>query len=245
MKHIGSVMSQLVGYGVALVATALVIPSYAAMEQGQAVVRGVRGSANYSTGGGGWSPVRAGTILKSGDTVKTDANSSVDLDMRENGEMVRLTPETTLKIEKLTKDKTGAETVIETQLDLKNGRILGRVNRMASASKYEVKIPTGVVGIRGTRYDISASGIVRASNGQAVVVTVDSATGQASTFVVNNGQTFLPPGTVMETPPEVARELESEFEAMLPPDTSRPTDRPKISPFEPHVSPVNPFKPVN
>jgi len=164
--------------------------------------------------------------------------------MKENGEMVRVTPETTLRIDKLTKDKTGAETVIETQLDLKTGRILGRVNKMAAASKYEVKIPTGVVGIRGSRYDISASGIVRMSQGQAVVVTVDSGTGQASTFVVNGGQTFLPPGTVMETPPENARELEAEFEAMPSHDTSRPTDSPKLSPFDPHVSPINPQKPL-
>jgi hypothetical protein len=244
MKHNGSFVSQLTGYAVALLATALVTTSYAAMEEGQATVRGIRGTANYSTGGGGWSAVRVGTILKAGDTVKTDPNSSVDLDMKENGEMVRVTPDTTLRIDKLTKDKTGADTVIETQLDLKNGRILGRVNKMAAASKYEVKIPTGVVGIRGTRYDISASGIVRISAGQAVVVTVDSGTGQASTFVVNGGQTFLPPGTVMETPPEVAHEMEAEFQLLPAPDTSRPTDSPKLSPFDPHVSPVNPFKPL-
>ena len=244
MKHNGSFVSQLTGYAVALLATALVTTSYAAMEEGQATVRGIRGTANYSTGGGGWSAVRVGTILKAGDSVKTDPNSSVDLDMKENGEMVRVTPDTTLRIDKLTKDKTGADTVIETQLDLKNGRILGRVNKMAAASTYEVKIPTGVVGIRGTRYDISASGIVRISAGQAVVVTVDSGTGQASTFVVNGGQTFLPPGTVMETPPEVAHEMEAEFQFLPAADTSRPTDAPKLSPFDPHVSPINPFKPL-
>ena len=66
---------------------------------------------------------------------------------------------TLLGIDKLTVTQTGADVVTETQLDLKAGHIFGMVKKMSAASKYEVKIPNGVAGIRGTVYDISAEGV--------------------------------------------------------------------------------------
>jgi len=55
-----------------------------------------------------------------------------------------------LSIDKLTVDQTGVDTISDTQLDLKAGSIFGTVKKLAVGSKYEVKIPNGVAGIRGT-----------------------------------------------------------------------------------------------
>lgn len=86
--------------------------------------------------------------------------------------------------------QTGAETVTETQLDLKAGRITGSVKKMSAASKYEVKLPNGVAGIRGTTYDISADGVVKVYVGSVVVAVVDPKTGNVVTQVVSGGQQY-------------------------------------------------------
>src|SRR5215471_14798802 len=70
--------------------------------------------------------------------------------------VVRILEDSALAIDKLTTTQTGADVVSETQLDLQRGRIMGNVKKMSAASKYEVKIPNGVAGIRGTIYYITA-----------------------------------------------------------------------------------------
>jgi len=107
--------------------------------------------------------------------------------MDQNGPVVRLVENTTLGIDKLNFEDTGVDTVIETQLDLKSGRILGIVKKMAATSKYEIKTPNGVAGIRGTEYDITATSVVRVVSGSMVVVYVKS-DGTVVTQVVNAGE---------------------------------------------------------
>src|SRR5207302_657843 len=75
---------------------------------------------------------------------------------------------------------------------LRSGRVLGNVRKMAAASKYEVKTPHGVAGIRGTEYDIRADGVVYVITGTVVAVYVD-AQGKTTTVTVNAGQTARPP----------------------------------------------------
>jgi hypothetical protein len=179
------------GFAVACAAF-LSASTQAAPEQNKAVVRAVRGSANYSTDrGANWRTLKVGTSLNQNSVVRTAPGSTVDLYMNENGPAVRITENTTLGIDRLTIDRTGVDNVIETQLDLRNGRILGNVRKLAAASKYEVKTPQGVAGIRGTRYDISADGTVRVIEGQVVVVYIVN--GVASTATVNAGQMSRPP----------------------------------------------------
>jgi hypothetical protein len=173
-----------------LVALVFAATTHAAMQQGQAVVRAVRGTAEYSAGGA-WAPLKVGTILYAGSTIKTGEDSQVDLFLKDNGPVVRVTANTILGVDKLTFDNTGVDTVIETQLDLKAGRIQGNVKKTSAASRYEVKTPTGVAGIRGTLYDISADGRVRVWEGSVVMVYVDPS-GAVSTHVINAGQQFVP-----------------------------------------------------
>ena len=85
---------------------------------------------------------------------------------------MRLWGNTLLSIDKLTSTQTGADEVTETQLDLKAGHIFGTVKKMSAGSKYEVKVPNGVAGIRGTVYDISADGVIKVLSGSCVVAVV-------------------------------------------------------------------------
>jgi hypothetical protein len=61
---------------------------------------------------------------------------------------------------------------------------------MSAASKYEIKLPNGVAGIRGTLYDIYAEGIVKIFVGSAVAAAVDAKTGNVTTQTVMGGQQY-------------------------------------------------------
>ena len=92
-------------------------------------------------------------------------------------------------IDKLTSMETGAGPVTETQLDLKAGSIFAHVKKLSAASRYEVKIPNGVAGIRGTDVTITAEGLVKVGSG-AVVLAFVGADGNPVTQEVPAGQEF-------------------------------------------------------
>ncbi len=60
---------------------------------------------------------------------------------------------------------------------------------MSAASKYEVKIPNGVAGIRGTVFDISAEGVVKVLSG-SVVLAYTGPNGSPQTQVIMGLQMF-------------------------------------------------------
>ena len=103
--------------------------------------------------------------------------------------VVRLFENTVLSVDKLTTMNTGADMVTETQLDLKAGRILGTVKKMSANSKYEIKLPKGVAGIRGTWYDLTADGLLKVMDGSVVLAHVKD-DGTVVTQVVNSNQQF-------------------------------------------------------
>ncbi|MSU61838.1 MAG: hypothetical protein EXS31_05490 [Pedosphaera sp.] len=191
MKSIG-IFSKWIGCGIAVaILTAL---STAQAATGKASVTSVRGTASYSEKGGDWKPLKSGMSLSPGASVKTGVGSQVELDMGANGALVRLTEDTTLGLDRLELDKTGADSVVETQLDLRQGTIQGIVRKLAAASKYEIKTPNTVAGVRGAcEYEISADGVTHILNGAAMVAYTNPVSKRISTHQVNEGQTFIPP----------------------------------------------------
>src|SRR5438093_567036 len=151
---------------------------------------------------------------KAGSTVRTANDSHADLFMDQNGPVVRLVENTTLGLDKLNYTATGVDTIIETQLDLKSGRIIGIVRKMADQSKYEIKTPNGVAGIRGTEYDITATSVLRVVSGSMVMVYVKS-DGTVITQVVNSNEMFVPSdGTVKLIPADQLSQLVPEIRDM-------------------------------
>jgi len=195
------------------VAFAMVTSAQAAERVGKVVK--IKGSARYSTGNNVWQPLSVGTLLKAGALVQTAKDSYVDIALTDSDtaqppptasgvgagggggkgrpgvpqDLVRLSDDSVLAIDKLTVVNTGAEKVTETQLDLRSGKILGSVKKMAAASRFEVRVPNGVAGIRGTLFAISADGVVSVATGQVVIswTKSDSSTG---TQVVSEGWQF-------------------------------------------------------
>jgi hypothetical protein len=65
--------------------------------------------------------------------------------------VIRLSGDTTLKIDTLTVSETGVDTVSDTELDLQNGRIFYSVKKLSADSKYLIKFPNGIAGVRGSQ----------------------------------------------------------------------------------------------
>lgn len=196
MKYIGSTFTKLTAFSVALAAT-LAVSVQAQPQQGTATVRAIKGSAEYLEGGA-WQKLAVGKVLNPGTTIRTLSESQVDLYLKDNGPVIHVTADTLLGLDKLVFENTGADTVIETRLDLKNGRIQGSVKKTAATSVYEVKIPTGIVGIRGTDYDISTAGRVYVTDGSVLVHYTDTTTGTTTDYTVNAGQVFVAGRGVLE-----------------------------------------------
>src|SRR5438093_10911313 len=117
MKSMESFAKRLVvGMGV-FVCVAFISVAQAQTQQGKATVTAIKGSAEYSTGGS-YMPLKVGTVLRSGSSIRTSGGSYVDLALGKNNGVMRVTEGTTLALDKLTYTETGADVVIETQVDL-------------------------------------------------------------------------------------------------------------------------------
>ena len=104
---------------------------------------------------------------------------------------IRLTGDTVLAIDKLTVSDTGVDTVSDTELDLRQGRIYCSVKKLSGASQYLIKIPNGIAGVRGTLFVIDANGYVGVLR-NSVVLSIIGPDGKPITVVVGEGSQFDP-----------------------------------------------------
>ena len=216
MKKMQILVNSLVACSVALAMVSTLAAQ--TMVEGTAKVVRIKGPARYTTGGNEWHPLKLGAVLKPGTMVQTgkEAGSFVDLVLGDVSidrpatykpsipssymsssfqpsaaqNVVRLWENTAMGIDKLSSMQTGMETVTDTQLDLRSGKISGSVKKMTAASKYEIKLPNGVAGIRGTNYRLTAEGVFEILDGSGVIAVVDPKTGKVVTQVVGGGQQY-------------------------------------------------------
>lgn len=229
MKQTARLQSKVTSWGLAIfIATwATVLPAQQPLQGAAKVVR-IKGAARYTTGDNKWHTLNVGDVLKPGTVVQTASESQVDMllwdreqvserlispvftykpDAEARVNMVRLYENTVLALEKLAWMETGVDLVTETHLDLRAGRIFGTVKRMTGASRYEVKFPNGVAGIRGTVYMLDASGLIKVLSGQ-VVMSYVKPDGSVVTQVVQGGQMYDPvTGLLTNIPAHEEREL--------------------------------------
>jgi hypothetical protein len=204
-------MSQISKYFVLAGITVAMVSSAIAQQMAESTAKVVRikGSARYADANNVWQPLKVGDVLRAGSIVQTAADSRVDMVLGEKeaaagqqkwGEVVRYNPtaqqdyvriweNSVMAIDKLLVADTGTDKIRETQLDLRAGRAFGMVKKLNGASKYEIKIPNAVAGIRGTIYTISSSGVLDVLVG-SVVVAYKDANGNIVTQVVMGGQRF-------------------------------------------------------
>lgn len=208
MKFTESLANRAVCLAVGLVAIALTGP-LSAQIPGKAEVRAIKGSATFTPAGGSPAPLKVGTVVYTGATIKTGAGAVVDLFLGNSAGFVRIAENTTLALDKLAFTETGADTVVEVQLNLPDGTIMGNVNKLSAASKYEIKVPNGVAGIRGTRFRISSSAYVVLLDGSLIMVYVPTTGGNPIPYPLFGppAQYFSPTEGVKPCPPELINEV--------------------------------------
>jgi len=164
-------------------------------KQGVITVIRVQGEAQYSLDGGQtWVPAVVGKYLEAGSLIRSGDKSIVDVlvgktfseksieyiqfNTRLNPlnyppvvehNIIRLRPNTTLGIDKLTVAGADDSYVSDAELNLKKGRIFASVRKVSPSSVYLIKIPDGVAAVRGTHLELD-------TDGSASSVSVDSGT---------------------------------------------------------------------
>lgn len=151
---------------------------------------------------------------------------------------VRMTGETTLKIDKLTVSDTGVDTVSDTELDLQKGRIFCNVKKLSAASQYLIKIPTGIAGVRGTFFGIDANGWCAVLRSQ-VDLAVFGSDGKVVTHTVGAGSQFDPAtGQISPMPQSLLNLLQQTLPILSTPFT--PSFSPVATPrTECYISPTS------
>jgi hypothetical protein len=151
--------------------------------QNHAVVRAVRGGVAIHQGDGA-NNARVGAHLAAGIRLHTDRKAETDLYLAENGPVLRLAEKSTIRLVRLSLWNRGDEKIVDTMIEVEEGRVLGNVKKLAAESSYLLRTRAGVVQIRGTEFEVSADGRCSIIKGAAQVFA-----GEHS-FLVNAGEKF-------------------------------------------------------
>jgi hypothetical protein len=152
-------------------------------QSAQASVSLILGNASVSSGGEN-KPVTAGTLLNTGDVIRTDNNSSLSLKFID-GSQALLLKNSTLKLDNLSEyPNTG---MANTQLKLESGRVETQVKHLrGAASRYEIRTPMAQLGVRGTDFRVGAN--VSSNTGSTEVLSgAVQAENDAGAVSVNQG----------------------------------------------------------
>ena len=109
----------------------------------QAVVLSFNGKSTFSPDGKEFKMLKVGDVLNQGAVIRTEHDGRVDLFFRRMAITVRVTSDTELGLEKMTKSWKGDVPLVQTILDLRRGGIFCFVRGLVPDSKFEVKHKIG------------------------------------------------------------------------------------------------------
>jgi hypothetical protein len=184
---------------------------------GQAQVQGIIGNATATTPDGNVGPLKARMVLYPGTTIKTGPRAAVDLFLGKSAGIVRLTENSILVFKKYKLLDAGGQTIIELEMDLEQGSMLGKEGKITTASShYEIKLPTGIVGIDGGTFRINAQGYIVLTEGSVAYVHTD-AKGKPKPFKLQAPPAtyFSPVEGVMPAPEALSREVTFQLKSKL------------------------------
>ena len=139
---------------------AMAVVSYAA-EKRTASIMSIDGSAQVKPAGQAiFIPASVGMVLNEGDSIKTAAKSWVLLNVDGKGQTatVEVKENSQMLLSELMVDpKAGTS---KTLLDLAMGEVLIKAQKVhGEESKFEVKTPTSIVGVRGTTFNVKVEAV--------------------------------------------------------------------------------------
>ncbi len=204
------------------------------------LVTAIGGNVKYSSGGGAFVPLPVGTHLRKGDVIKTGPSSHADLEVGHNVGVVQVTSETTFGISELTATETPADTVSTSEFDLTTGAIYAKINKLAKASRYEIKTPKGIAGVRGTTIYLTANGCLTVGDGTAGIAYFGG-----GAFVLHDNQTICHGDNAPRPAPgDVLKDIIDSIWDATHHGIGRDL-RPFVPPVDIFISPILPKPPVS
>jgi len=154
---------------------------------GKAIIRSVSGTATFTSANGEKGKLKVNMELEAGATISTGPDAFVYLNVNGLLSTVRVASDTTIAISEMSRVGSAADGDTDTSLDLRAGEILGQVKKVSANSRYEIKTPHGVAGIRGTDFNIK---VLLLPNGE-YLVTFTSVDGQLLVSAIVSGSTVV------------------------------------------------------
>ena len=178
------------------------------MNSGQALVHALSGDVSISAGRGIWQKLDAPTRLDRGTLIKTGADSTVDLVLGYHRTVLRLTPNSVLRLVQLDQEIAGEDFITETKLELISGALAGSQRKLPPHSHLEITTPTAVARIKGTEYYVSASGAVSVVSGVVSIHYNLPGNGGSVKATIPAGYSFNPATmTVVPTTPALLQNI--------------------------------------
>ena len=133
--------------------------SSAEVSKRNATITDIKGNVEVRTSAGAQEAAKTGMVLTEGDVIMTKADSWATLILGGTEEAtVTMKPNSQLALSELKADeKAGSQ---KTLLDLALGEVLVKTQKLhAKESKFEVKTPTSIVGVRGTTFSVAVEAV--------------------------------------------------------------------------------------
>ena len=176
--------------------------------QGTVQVRGLMGSASYSLAGGAPLALTPGMVVPIGAVVRTTAGAAVDLAFSHKGGVVRLLQSSTLFLDKFSATDATAGAVVEVQIYLMEGTMVGFDKKLSNPSKFQLKAAHEIVDMNGSKYRLDAQGFLVLLEGNALLVFVPPS-GEPFPFSMKAPPPayFSPVQGIRPAPTELVREV--------------------------------------
>lgn len=151
--------------------------------------------------------VKVGSKIHPGETVVSGAEARAKIVMSDRN-VINISPGTTLKIEKYENNpKTGEKNVL---LNLQDGKARTNVEQKydGEKSKFQIRTPTAVAGVRGTQFLVSFDSSTRMTQvvtlrGAVTFASVDAGAAAQAVMVKKGESTSVAPGAAAPEPPKV------------------------------------------
>ncbi len=116
----------------------------------RAVVTYRDSGAEVSKHGGSWNKIKKGSIVSSGDKIKTDDNAKVEISI-DGLSVIRLAPKTTLNVSKLF-DEHGKK--VKTDIVVEEGEIWSNTEKLTKDLEFDVNTDVAGMAIKGTIFRV-------------------------------------------------------------------------------------------
>lgn len=121
----------------------------------QAKILEIKGEANFQKSGTtDWAKLESTTILQEGDSIKTGPDGMARLECMGNSKTAELLVRNDTEFKFTTFRYDEVEKIDNTLLNIGVGSVLVKAEKLVGASRFELKTPTTIVGVRGTIFEV-------------------------------------------------------------------------------------------